>query len=168
MRARTAGGQETDILRQGLAAFVELGYDATSTRLLAKRLDVSHNFINDRYGSKAEFWEAAGGYALERMRERLTDVLDTDFDDDAKRLTALVRRFYREIALDPGLNRVLVLENTQNSRRANYLQEQYAAPMYTALAPCLNNLMTAGRIPRAPKRLYFLAVMGPISALMNQ
>ncbi|WP_408996073.1 TetR family transcriptional regulator, partial [Streptomyces acidiscabies] len=41
---------EESILRRGLEAFAELGYDHASARELARRLGVSHNFINDRYG----------------------------------------------------------------------------------------------------------------------
>ncbi|WP_243983159.1 hypothetical protein [Streptomyces sp. NEAU-YJ-81] len=33
-------------------------------RELAWRLDVSHNFINDRYGSKGNFWRAVVDFAL--------------------------------------------------------------------------------------------------------
>src|SRR5258707_3177984 len=55
---------ESEILGRGLAAFAELGYDGASVRELARRLGVSHNFINDRYGSKAQFWRAVIDRAL--------------------------------------------------------------------------------------------------------
>ena len=38
----------SEILARGLTAFAELGYDRASVRELARRLGVSHNFINDR------------------------------------------------------------------------------------------------------------------------
>jgi AcrR family transcriptional regulator len=47
-----------EILARGLTAFAELGYDGASVRVLARRLGVSHNFINDRFGSKGRFWRA--------------------------------------------------------------------------------------------------------------
>ena len=40
------------ILAKGLQAFGELGYDGASVRELARWIGVSHNFINDRYGSR--------------------------------------------------------------------------------------------------------------------
>ncbi|MFI2037394.1 TetR/AcrR family transcriptional regulator [Streptomyces bottropensis] len=55
---------ERDVLLRGLVAFSELGYDRASARELARRLGVSHTFINDRYGSKAAFWRAVVDAAL--------------------------------------------------------------------------------------------------------
>jgi AcrR family transcriptional regulator len=55
---------EDAVLRRGLTAFAELGYDDASVRELAGRLGVSHNFINTRYGSKAAFWRAVVDHAL--------------------------------------------------------------------------------------------------------
>ena len=49
------------ILAKGLQAFGELGYDGASVRELARWIGVSHNFINDRYGSKEAFWRAVVG-----------------------------------------------------------------------------------------------------------
>lgn len=49
---------EAEILRRGMETFAELGYERTTARELTRRLGVSHNFINDRYGSKASFWRA--------------------------------------------------------------------------------------------------------------
>ena len=49
---------DAEILRRGLEAFSELGYEGASVRELAKRLGVNHNFINDRFGSKNNFWRA--------------------------------------------------------------------------------------------------------------
>lgn len=50
---------ENDSLRRGLDTFAEHGYAATTVRELAKRLDVSHNFITVRYGSKWNFWRTS-------------------------------------------------------------------------------------------------------------
>ncbi|MFT9473485.1 hypothetical protein [Streptomyces sp. 11-1-2] len=53
-----------EIIRRGLDTFAELGYAATTMREPAWRLDVSHNFINDRDGSKGNFWRAVVDFAL--------------------------------------------------------------------------------------------------------
>jgi TetR/AcrR family transcriptional regulator len=159
---------EAEVLSRGLVAFAELGYDATSVRELAKRLGVSHNFINDRYGSKAEFWRAVVGFGHAQMREHLGEVLSAEFDDDAQRLAAVVRRMYREMTRNPHLNRMMVEEAGRDSPRLEEVHRQYALPILAAVEPYLERLMDAGRIPRVPKHLYFVAVMGPISALNQQ
>src|SRR5258705_11929440 len=62
---------EAEILARGLAAFAELGYASASVRELARRLGVSHNFINDRYGSKELFWRAVIDRSLVAQVARL-------------------------------------------------------------------------------------------------
>ncbi|MGW6904750.1 TetR family transcriptional regulator [Streptomyces sp. NPDC054940] len=79
--------EESSILQRGLEAFAELGYDHASARELARRLGVSHNFINDRYGSKAAFWRAVVDSALGAQLAGLPQVDDSV--DDAERLRAV-------------------------------------------------------------------------------
>lgn len=91
--------EEGSVLLRGLEAFAELGYDRASARELARRLGVSHNFINDRYGSKAAFWRAvvdsAMGVQLASLPERDPSV------DDAENLRRLITDFYRGAAGAP-------------------------------------------------------------------
>ena len=68
---------EPDVLLRGLEAFAELGYDRASARELARRLGVSHTFINDRYGTKAAFWRAVVDAALAAQLTRMTPAAPT-------------------------------------------------------------------------------------------
>src|SRR5882724_867323 len=72
---------EAEILARGLAAFAELGYASASVRELARRLGVSHNFINDRYGSKGQFWRAVVDRALTARAARLAAALNVPGED---------------------------------------------------------------------------------------
>ena len=155
---------EDVILRHGLAAFAELGYAGASVRELARRIGVSHNFINDRYGSKAAFWEAAVSFELERIKATVDQVVAAEADD-ACRLTAVVRELYRMAATNPHLNRVLSDESGRESERVEFLCHEYLEPTRAALEPTLDRLMTAGRIPRLPIHLVFLVITGPLACL---
>jgi TetR/AcrR family transcriptional regulator len=155
---------EDVILRRGLEAFAELGYAETSVRELARRLGVSHNFINDRYGSKAAFWQAAVSGELARTKARIEAVLTTE-TDDACRLTAVVRNFYRMAAHSPQVNRLMADESTHDSERLDFLYEHYIGPTLTALQPTIHRLAAAGRIPEVPTHLLFLAITGPAICL---
>ncbi|MFJ1670561.1 TetR/AcrR family transcriptional regulator [Streptomyces bottropensis] len=73
---------ERDVLLRGLEAFSELGYDRASARELARRLGVSHTFINDRYGSKAAFWRAVVDAALGDQLTRMTPAPPGSDDED--------------------------------------------------------------------------------------
>src|SRR5258706_16452733 len=84
---------EPEILAGGLAAFAELGYEGASVRELARRLGVSHNFINDRYGSKGAFWRAVVDRALTAQAVRLGAALNVPGEDALERLRNLVHAF---------------------------------------------------------------------------
>ncbi|MBP2325855.1 AcrR family transcriptional regulator [Kibdelosporangium banguiense] len=155
---------EDVILRLGLQAFAELGYDGASVRELAKRLDVSHNFINDRYGSKAAFWQATVTHALARTRTDLDELVAAEMDDSC-RLAAVVRAFYRSAAGSPEINRLMADESNRESERIDFLYANYLGPLLAALEPTLHRLMAAGRMRPAPPHLLFLAITGPAITL---
>lgn len=157
---------EQEILRRGLEAFAELGYTGASVRELARRLDVSHNFINDRYGSKADFWRAAVSSELARTRARLEQVIAEE-PDDAGRLRAVIHGFYRIAAHSPEINRLMADESSRESDRLDFLYEQYIAPTLAALEPTLRRLIAAGRVRPVPLHLFFLAITGPAISLIQ-
>lgn len=98
---------EGTVLARGLEAFAELGYDGASARELARRLGVSHNFINDRYGSKAAFWRAVVDRVLAAQKDRLTALGERHAGDDEALLRAVIGHFYRSVVDTPLLGRVL-------------------------------------------------------------
>jgi AcrR family transcriptional regulator len=156
---------EPEILRRGLDAFAELGYDATSVRELGNRLGVSHNFVNDRYGSKAAFWRAAVDFALTEARRQLDPVLALDFADPAERLAAIVRRFYQIAVRTPQLSRLVAYEGTRDSARLDYLHERFLAPVLGLCEPSVEELVATGRMRRVSLFQLYSLVTGPIATL---
>src|ERR1700738_2532873 len=100
---------DATVLRRGLDTFAELGYDATTMRELARRLGVSHNFINDRYGSKAQFWRAVVTAAMRDLKA----VIDPQADD-ADALADVVRQLHRISAHNPQVNRIIADESVRD------------------------------------------------------
>jgi TetR/AcrR family transcriptional regulator len=109
--------EEWDILRRGLETFAELGYDRASARELARRLGVSHNFINDRYGSKAAFWRAVVDAALGTQLGNMPPIDPAATDDE------------------DALRRFIADESSRDTERLDYLYERYIEPTMAALLP---------------------------------
>jgi len=172
-RNRTAGDGKTsvalaedEILRRGLDTFAELGYEATTVRELARRLKVSHNFINDRYGSKAHFWRAVVDAAMrERGIEFKTVVEDLP---DEERLVAVVTLFYRAAAQTPAVNRLVADESARESERLDYLHEHFVEPFWAGIRPTVERLMATGRMPRTAMDIVFFAITGPALAMTHE
>ncbi|MFF2996977.1 TetR/AcrR family transcriptional regulator [Streptomyces sp. NPDC057950] len=167
-RGRYAPAQldESEILRRGLEAFAELGYAATTVRELARRLEVSHNFINDRYGSKGDFWRAVVDFALLDGQKEFDHRL-AESRDDGERLRGVIVELYRRSANASAMNRLLADESTRDSDRLDYLHERFIKPFWNSIEPTIARLTAAGRIPRVPSRVLYTAITGPALALAH-
>lgn len=157
---------EAEILRRGMGAFAELGYDRTSARELARRLGVSHNFINDRYGSKAGFWRAVVDAALEGDQREREQLLGAEADD-TDLVRAVIVHFYQAAVEAPLLGRLLADEFSRESERLDYLYEHYVEPTLAPLIPAVERLMAAGRMPWVPIDVLVFAVISPVAALVQ-
>lgn len=158
---------EESILQRGLEAFAELGYEHASARELARRLGVSHNFINDRYGSKLAFWRAVVDCALEAQLARLPQV-DPSLDD-AEWLRQFVTGFYRSAAVDTSrIDRIMLDELSRDTERLDYLYERYIAPTLQLIVPSIERLVASGRIAPIPMDVLFFAVVPPIAGIVEE
>ncbi|WP_084259028.1 TetR/AcrR family transcriptional regulator [Microtetraspora malaysiensis] len=157
---------EAEVLLRGMEAFAELGYDRTSARELARRLGVSHNFINDRYGSKANFWRTVVDWALseaQRQRETIPKV----GMDDGELVRAIIVQFYQTAVKTPLLGRLLADEFARESERLDYLFDNYVAPSLALVEPAMERLVKAGRVPPVPMDVLFFAVISPVAGLVQ-
>ena len=165
-RGVTVALNDATVLRRGLDAFAELGYDATTMRELARRLGVSHNFVNDRYGSKAQFWCAVVDSALGDLLVQIEATTDPQ-PDDAVALANAVRHFHRIAARNPQVNRIIADESVRDSGRLDYLHERFISKFWDGIAPIVQRLMDDGRMPEVPLDLVFFAISGPALTLTH-
>ena len=150
---------ESEILARGLSAFAELGYDGASVRELARRLGVSHNFINDRYGSKGAFWRAVVDQSLTAQVARLQAALTVPIEDDLARLRNLVHAFHQANVAEPDLPRILQYESIRGGQRLEYVFRHYLVPVRDAVAPIVQSLLEQGRVRPFPIDVMVYAVI---------
>lgn len=164
-RVDTAVPPEPEILQRGLSMFAELGYSGASARELAKRIGVSHNFVNDRYGSKAAFWRAVVDHAL---KTQLGEIPRPDPDaEPAERLRAFITAWYHTTVDRPAIGQLCLDEFSRDSDRLDYLYERFLAPALDLIAPSVDQLVAEGRMkPLARDELLF-AIIGPANGLVQ-
>jgi AcrR family transcriptional regulator len=164
--AEAAPPTEQHILAVGMTTFAELGFEATTVRELARRLSVSHNFINDRYGNKEGFWRAVVDNALGAdMHHHLMEVLGAAHATELDRLTAVIR--FAIGRASPVLHSFLSREATQASTRLDYIVERYIQPMVIGLTPVMAALIRDGVIRPVPWTV-LLFLMGAPASLQTQ
>ena len=159
---------ESEILARGLTAFGELGYDGASVRELARRLGVSHNFINDRYGSKERFWRAVIDRSLTAQVARLGATLNVSGEDELARLRNLVHAFHQANAAEPDLARILQYESIRGGQRLEYVFQRYLVPVRDAVAPLVQSLVAQGRVRPLPIDVMVYAVVAMNSVLAEK
>ena len=155
--------EEAEILARGLSAFAELGYDGASVRELARRLGVSHNFINDRYGSKGAFWHAVMDRSLGAKVAMLREMLTLPGEDDLVRLRGLLRAFHQANLAEPDLARVMQDEAIRGGPRLDYVFHRYVVPVRAAVAPIVERLADQGRVRPVPLDVMVYAVLAMTS-----
>lgn len=157
--------QESDILRRGLSLFAELGYAGASARELAKRIGVNHNFVNDRYGSKAAFWRAVVDHALEAQ---LAEIPPPDPDaDPAEQLRVFITTWYRTTVDRPEIGQLCLDEFSRDSDRLDYLYERFVRPTLDVIGPSVDELVAAGRMKALSRNELLFALIGPANGLVQ-
>jgi AcrR family transcriptional regulator len=141
---------EEEILRRGLATFAELGYEATSVRELSRRLGVSHNFVNDRFGSKEKFLKLLIDTAGSSLVDPLTAIMIAHYDDELMRFSDGIRAFLSASAANPDITRIISEESRAGGPRLEYVYHRHVEPIVSALRPGFDRLVAEGRLRDVP------------------
>lgn len=149
------------LLETALQAFGENGYDGASVREIARRLDVSHNLIPQRIGSKENLWYAAVDHGFGRLEKDLLHEAQTLGNDELLVLRGLILSFIEINAMHPSLLQIIHQEASQPGPRLNYLFKNYIKPVRDFGDAWLIRLADEGRIaPISVTLLYFLMTHG--------
>ncbi len=165
-RGRPAAGDPAPptndaLLDAALDTFAEQGFDGTSVRELARRLDVSHNLIPQRFGSKEALWYAAVDHGFSVLAAAMVETAAEAGDVDVERLRAMVVRFVAANASRPALLRVINQEASSPGPRLDHLFDHYIEPVRRFGDEVLAGLRAAGKVRTASVPLfYFLMTHG--------
>jgi AcrR family transcriptional regulator len=151
---------EDALLDLALDAFADGGYRGTSVRQVCRALGVSHNLVNERYGSKEKLWYAAVDHGFRTLASALADAAMHETGDQLDRLRAILLRYVEATAQRPALIRIINTEaagGAGSSERLQFIFERYIEPAHLVADVVLRELEQAGRARRlSPAALHFL------------
>jgi len=147
---------------RALDAFAELGYDGASLRAICRELDVSHNLINKRFGTKEALWYAAIDYGFRQVVAELRAGYQEGGDDPREQLRSSMVRFVTFTAKRPALIRILHQESARPGPRYQYLFDRYVAPINRVGLLALEQLQREGKVRSGPisTAYFFLTTYG--------
>jgi TetR/AcrR family transcriptional regulator len=152
---------DEELLGAVLESFGENGFDGTSVREIARRVDVSHNLIPQRFGTKKRLWYAAVDYGFGRITQELVREAENLGDDDLLILRGLIAHSIELNATHPSLLQIVNQEASQPGPRLDYLFNTFIKPARDFGEKWLDHLAAEGRIrPTSVTLLYFLMTHG--------
>lgn len=148
---------DATIFDAALVEFAEQGFDGASVRSLCRRLEVSHNLIHERYGTKDDLWRLAVDHGFSTLAGALIEAAAERPADPYERLRAILIRYVEVTAERPELIRIINYEAIHPGERLDHLFVNYLEPAHRVADAALRLLEAAGRAHRIPAAtLHFL------------
>ncbi len=145
------------ILDAALDEFADQGFEGASVRNICRRLEVSHNLVHIRYGSKDALWQAAVAHGFTALGSDLATAAASAPADPYDRLRAILVRYVELTAARPALIRIINYEAMHPGPRLELLFDAYLQPAHEVADAALRLLEQQGRAPTRPAAtLHFL------------
>jgi AcrR family transcriptional regulator len=134
---------EERVLALAFKHFAEQGYEGTTVRELARRLDVSHNLLNIRFGRKQDLWKAAVDWRL-ASASRDVGLAFEGAGTAEERLIDLVERFCQWALVHSDIVAISYQEGRRASWRLDHIVSHFVRPFQARL----DELIDAVRLAR--------------------
>lgn len=150
------------LLDAALKAFAELGYEGASIRALCRHLGVSHNTLNQRFGSKDTLWHAAVDHGFKQLVDTLLDTIAGAGADPFNQVRATLLTFLSTTRAKPHLVQIISQESALPGERYDYLFNKYVAPINEMGLRPLRALQEQGKVRSGPITtiFFYLTTMG--------
>jgi AcrR family transcriptional regulator len=160
-RLQDSPATSDEIFAAALRAFATHGYDGVSVRTLNRELDVSHNLIYGRFGSKEALWYATVDWAFEPLALRVATAFDPLLTNPLDQLRAVIRAFLLYSAERPELLGLMNIEARQDTERLAYIYTTYIEPALAPIGRLLDHLAAEGQTrPISLRTFNFLVAHG--------
>lgn len=145
---------EDRLLALAFATFAERGYEGTTLRDLSKRLGVSHNLLNVRFGRKEDLWIRAVDWRMAQASPFVESAFDEPADAEA-RLRHLIQRFCLWASRNGDIVALTNGEGCRSTWRLDHIVEHFVRPFQRRL----DSLLDAVRQQRPVHALSTAALM---------
>ncbi|NML87862.1 TetR/AcrR family transcriptional regulator [Sphingobium sp. 15-1] len=145
---------EDKLLGLAFSTFAERGYEGTTLRDLSKRLGVSHNLLNVRFGRKEDLWIRAVDWRMAQASPFVEAAFDEPADPEV-RLRHLIQRFCLWATSNGDIVSLTNVEGCRSTWRLDHIVEHFVLPFQRRL----DGLLDAVRLQRPVHGLSTAALM---------
>jgi TetR/AcrR family transcriptional regulator len=151
------------LLDAALIEFSKRGFEAASTRTIAKLAGCHQPQINYHFASKEALWEATVTRLFAELESEVA-LLD-QIDNPTQRFEHMIRRFVLFAARRPELNRIMVAESMTDGPRLHWLVDNYARSAYGRVLTNWREVRASGAGANIDERLVYHLFIGAASLL---
>jgi AcrR family transcriptional regulator len=148
------------ILRVALEYFGTFGFEATSTRAIAERAEVTHTLVLYHFKSKDKLWIATVEDALKSYAASIEANKSTAEERSARdALTTFIEQFVRMSAQQPHIHRLMTMDSNQDTSRLEWVIEHFIRNHFTFVRDLIRRGQAEGSVRECdPARLYYLII----------
>lgn len=139
---------EQRLLDTAFEIFAERGYEGTTLRDMARRLEVSHSLLNVRFGTKENLWRRSLDAHVASRAVPVMTLFDQPGLDDEARLRAIIRGLCRWAADNPDLVGMTNAESRRDTWRLDYIIDAYHRPFKLRLDALLARIAVVRPVRR--------------------
>ncbi len=168
-RQARAEGTRQALLDAALVEFSEKGFEAASTRAIARMAGSHQPQINYHFESKEELWRAAVDHLFaqldDSLRHQLGQVGGAGAGTGSPRddLAAFIRAFVHTVAELPVLNRIMVREAISDSERLRWIVERHTRPRFTEIVRAWRAVQGEAGVNRMDESVFYYSLVGATS-----
>lgn len=148
------------ILDAALSEFAERGYEAASTRNIARRAGIHNTLLTYHFRGKEALWKATAEHFFGEISSKLGRATSDDSNlAPLERLRTEFRSFFTFIIAHPSFHQFMMRENQPGSARLPWLMETLLAPIMRRTIPIIEAAQRSGDLPPGhPVLIYYFLV----------
>jgi len=132
------------IVEAAVAAFADRGFDAASTREIARRAGVEQGLLTYHFRNKDELWRAAADRVFSTLREGvMAQLISAQGADPREQARELIRTYVRTMSVHPQFFRFIVDQGHRFDERTEWLVDTHIRPAFEMMKQ-LGLLQAAG------------------------
>lgn len=129
--AAHADATRSRIVAAAVEAFADRGFDAASTREIARRAGVEQGLLTYHFRNKDALWRAAADRVFATLQESVLEHMSADQEaGPAERARALIRTYVRTMAAHPEFFRFIVDQGHRFDERTEWLVDTHIRPAF--------------------------------------
>jgi len=154
------------ILDAALSEFAANGYEAASTRSIARRAGIHNTLLTYHFMNKEALWRATAEHFFGEIAEQLSRTAAYDPKlSPIEKLREEFHSFFKFIVAHPDFHQFMIRESQPGNTRLPWLVKTFLAPIMQRTIPLIQAAQQAGDLPKGHPALVYYFLVSALTVL---